>query len=156
MLNECSESYRNGQELSNVCIRTSVTTFLISSPACSLLRQLSQLLLFSDSFQQRAFYVVLLCLFLCAAATTIWGPHSFVNYATENFLVRRKSPQQRCKRKQKNSEDWQQKGKRTQKSCEDLCTLVNARHGRCAYNEDDDSVVSYSLDKEIMENWKWR
>jgi hypothetical protein len=36
-----------------------------------LLRQLSQLLLFSDSIQQSAVFVVLFCLFLCAAATTI-------------------------------------------------------------------------------------
>ncbi len=73
----------------------------------------------------------------------------------EKFLVRRKSPQQQCKRKQKL---WRlaTTGQKITKSCADLCTLLNARHGRRAYNEDDDSVVSYSLDKEIMESRKWR
>jgi hypothetical protein len=47
-------------------------------------------------------------------------------------------------------------GQKSTKSCEDLCTLFNARHGRRAYNEDDDCLVGYSLDKEIMENRKWR
>jgi hypothetical protein len=73
MVNECSESYRNGQELSNVYtyLRHHIPHLLPRSPACSLLRQLSQLLLFSDSFQQSAFVVVLFYLFLFAAATTI-------------------------------------------------------------------------------------
>ncbi len=73
MVNECSESYRNGQELSNVYayLRHHIPHLLPRPPACSLLRQLSQLLLFSDSIQQSAVFVVLFCLFLCAAATTI-------------------------------------------------------------------------------------
>ncbi len=51
---------------------------------------------------------------------------------------------------QENKKFWRlgTTGQKNTKSCADLCTLLNARHGRRAYNEDDDCLVSYSLDKE--------
>ncbi len=157
MVNECSESYRNGQELSNVYtyLRHHIPHLLPRSPACSLLRQLSQLLLFSDSFQQSAFVVVLFYLFLFAAATTIWAPHSFV---LRNWKIScaKKISTTTMQKKTKSFEDWEQQGKRTQKVVQ-ICARY-LMQGTDVVRTTRTMIASLVIlsTRKIMENRKWR
>ncbi len=140
---------------SQMYIRTSVTTFLISSPACSLLRQLSQLLLFSDSFQQSAFLVVLFYLFLFAAATTIWGPHSFV-LRKWKISCANKISTTTMQKKTKSFEDWEQQGKRTQKVVQ-ICARY-LMQGTDVVRTTRTMIASLVIlsTRKIMDNRNWR
>jgi hypothetical protein len=151
MVNECSESYRNGQELSNAYtyLRHHIPHLLPPPPLapCSA----SSLNFFSSEIHSSRVLFLLFCfVFSCVRLRRRSEGHTPLYHATQNFLVRRKSPQQQCKRNQKILKIGNDRAKEHKK----LCRFVHAtaRHGRRAYNEDDDRVVSYSLDKEIMEN----
>jgi hypothetical protein len=89
--------------ISQMYIRTSVTTFLISSPPPPLAPwSASSLNFFSSEIHSSRVLFWLICfVFSCVGLRRRSEGHTPLYYATENFLVRRKSPQQQRKRNQK-------------------------------------------------------
>jgi len=108
-----TETDRNSQ----MYMRTSVTTFLISSPAPPLAPcSASSLNFFSSVIQSSRVLFLLFCfVFSCVRLRRrFWVPLSFV-LRNWKFSCAKKISTTTMQKKTKNSEDWQQQGKRTQK-----------------------------------------
>lgn len=146
MVNECSESYRNGQELSNVYtylrhdIPHLLPRLLLAPPALST----SSLQWFIPA---ECFSCCFVLPFPVCGCDDDLRATLLCTTQLKNFLCEQNLHNNNAK---ENKKFWRlgTTGQKNTKSCADLCTLLNARHGRRAYNEDDDRLVSYSLDKE--------